>query len=59
LIAAGDAMQQAIEQFDRRCFVAMDAGRQQQVQAIVARFGGRTSSAPSLSQRMRTPSTVS
>ena len=25
-VAAGDVMQQAIEQLDRRCFVAMDAG---------------------------------
>ena len=26
-VAAGDVMQQAIEQFDRRCFVAVDTGR--------------------------------
>ncbi|MNE14708.1 hypothetical protein D3C80_1075960 [compost metagenome] len=37
-VAAGNVVQQAIEQFDRRCFVAMDPRRQQQVQAIVTRF---------------------
>ena len=34
---ARDAAQQTIEQLDWRGFVAMDAGRQQQVEAIVAR----------------------
>ena len=31
----GNALQQAVEQFDRRGFVAVDAGRQQQIAAIV------------------------
>ena len=37
-LPAGNAMQQAVEQFDRRGFVAMDAGRQQQVAAVVQSF---------------------
>ncbi|MCY1420836.1 hypothetical protein D9M71_364720 [compost metagenome] len=35
-LAAGDALQQAVEQFDGRRFIAMDARRQQQVAAVVA-----------------------
>lgn len=36
-LVARDATQQAVEQLDRRCFVTVDAGRQQQVESVVAR----------------------
>lgn len=36
-LVARDAAQQTIKQLDWRGFVAVDAGRQQQVEAIVAR----------------------
>ncbi len=38
-MATGDVMQQAVEQLDRRGFIAVDTGRQQQVQAVVPGFG--------------------
>ncbi len=37
-VAARDVMQQAIEQFDRRCLVAVDTGGKQQVQPVVPRL---------------------
>jgi len=37
-LPTGDAMQQAVEQFDRRGLVAVDAGRQQHVAAVVPRL---------------------
>ena len=39
-LTASNGMDQAIEQFDRRCFIAVDAGRQQHVHAVVARLRG-------------------
>ncbi len=38
-LAVGHAVQQPFEQFDRRCFVAMNAGGQQQVQPAIFAFG--------------------
>ncbi|MNN08524.1 hypothetical protein D3C81_1213810 [compost metagenome] len=38
-LAIGHAMQQPLEQFDRRCFIAMDTSRQQQVQPAIVAFG--------------------
>ncbi|MNQ97620.1 hypothetical protein D3C85_1132760 [compost metagenome] len=38
-LAVGHAVQQSFEQFDRRRFVAVDAGGQQQVQPAILAFG--------------------
>ncbi len=35
-VAAGNVIQQAIEQLDRRCFITVDAGRQQQIHTVIA-----------------------
>ncbi|MCY1188276.1 hypothetical protein D9M73_293610 [compost metagenome] len=40
-LAAGDVLQQAVEQFDGRRLIAVDARRQHQVAAIVARADRR------------------
>ena len=39
-LAAGDALDEAVEQFDGRRLVAVDTGREQQIQAVVATAGG-------------------
>lgn len=56
--AIGHTVQQPLEQFDRRRFVAMDAGGQQQIQPAILAFSGAYFKRTHPSQRKRAPSCV-
>src|SRR5690606_21623735 len=58
-LTGGHTLQQTVEQLDRRRLVAMDARRQQQVEAAILLHCGSHLSTPSDSQCRRAPSRVS